>query len=148
MPILNSRAEKVTPKGEVLADSEGLARSGPVIPVIISHPNTTVPPVQGFAMIDTGATGTCFDVEAATRAGLPVIGNAKLTSASHANQPMPVFAGVIQFSVTNINLNVEKGMGVNLTSLDGNLVALIGRDVLKAAVFVYNGPDGHFSLSV
>lgn len=37
-------------------------------------------------------------------------------------------------------------MGANL---DGqNLIALIGRDVLQAAVLVYNGTDGAVSLSI
>ena len=38
------------------------------------------------------------------------------------------------------------GLGVELSGKDG-IVALIGRDLLKSAMFVYNGPDGTFALA-
>ena len=38
-------------------------------------------------------------------------------------------------------------MGVNLPSNKMDIIALIGRDLLEAAIPIYNGMDGHFSVS-
>ncbi len=157
MPILNIRTETKTKKGEVNPAPDGLAASGPVLPVTItlsdkamrSYAETgeqPLPAVNGLAMIDTGATTTCFDEAAAKKAGLPTIGVTSMSSASHPNHEVPLFSGKI--TTPTVTINVEKGMGANLSAVSNGLIALIGRDVLKSAVLVYNGPDGHFSLSI
>lgn len=68
-----------------------------------------------------------------------------MASASHPQHEVPIFAGKIVLD--NININVEAGMGVNLSGFP-QLVALIGRDLLQNAVFIYNGPDGSVSLAL
>ena len=121
----------------MVTDSHGqaLARQGTPVPDAIN----------GFALIDTGASGTCVDQQAATKAGLPVIDKTMMTSASHAEHEVLVFAGKLVIpEFTDINL--EYALGANL---DGqNLIALIGRDLLQSAVLVYNGTDGTVSLSI
>lgn len=157
MPILNIRAEIKNDKGEVIAAPEILAGSGPVIPVTITLSDEAQhafidrgekPPeaVTGFALIDTGANTTCFDEASARLAGLPTVGVTNMASASHANHEVPLFAGKI--IAPTLNINVEGGMGANLSAVGKGLVALIGRDLLKAALFTYNGPDGHFSIAL
>ena len=164
MPILNSRAEGVTEKGDVRPAPEFMVRLGPVVQVTIHVPDdvaqayadrgeTSPPPNNGYAIIDTGATTTCFDVEAAKAAGLPQIGDADMSSASHTSSRVPVFAGKIFVPGLGIGINIPEGMGANLSSINLNsdgeaLVALLGRDFLQNTVLVYNGPDGHFSLSM
>ena len=100
-------------------------------------------------MIDTGASKTCFDAEAAAEAGLPVVGTAQMASASHANHTVPTFAG--RLIGPTINISLEAGMGVSLSDVGadgtGRLIALLGRDALASAVLNYNGPDGSFSLA-
>ena len=157
MPILNSRIEGETEEGKKVPGRESLARLGPVIRVTLALPDEVlrafidrgekVPDaVSGLAMIDTGATTTCFDVDAAKRAGLPTVGAAQMTSASHASQNVPTFAGKI--ICPTITINVESGMGANLSSFGSQLIVLLGRDILGSAVLIYNGPDGHFSLAI
>ena len=46
----------------------------------------------------------------------------------------------------SLNFDVKSGFGVELSGIDG-IVALIGRDLLKIAIFVYNGPDETFTLA-
>ncbi len=164
MPILNFRAEGVTEKGDVRPAPELMAHLGPVVQVTIHVPEevaqayadrgeTSPPPINGYAIIDTGATMTCFDAEAAQAAGLPTIGDADMSSASHMSSRVPVFAGKIFVPGLGIGINIAEGMGANLSSInlknsDGEaLVALLGRDFLRNTVLVYNGSDGHFSLS-
>lgn len=157
MPILNSRAEGKTQAGEVIPAPEILANTGPVIPVTLTLPDDVQraciergeqppAPINGIAMIDTGASATCFDTDAAQRAGLPVVGVAQMTSASHASHQVPTFAGKIVCPA--VTINVESGMGANLSSVGDGLIALLGRDILKSAILTYNGPDGHFSLAM
>lgn len=69
-----------------------------------------------------------------------------MASATDHAVEVPVFAGQI-IVAGSININVEQGMGANLTGFPG-LLALLGRDVLSVGVLVYNGTDGSVSLSV
>ena len=159
MPILNSRTEGRTDDDPVPAP-EGLARLGPIIPVTLTLSDEALkayaargefppPTVNGFAMIDTGASTTCFDARAAQEAGLPTVGTAKMSSASHANHAVPTFAG--RLICPTIHVDVEAGMGANLSEIGGDgpgrLIALLGRDALASAILIYNGPDGSFSLA-
>ncbi len=157
MPILNFRAEGKTQAGEVVPAPEALANLGPVVPVTLALPDDVQrayvergeqppTPVNGLAMIDTGASATCFDTDAAQRARLPTVGVARMTSASHADHQVPTFAGKIV--CPTITIDVGSGVGANLSSVGDGLIALLGRDILKSAILTYNGPDGHFSLAM
>lgn len=133
-----------------------LVANGPVVPVTITIPDigerslvelrSPVPePVTGFALIDTGADCSCFDQSSALQAGLPIIGERTITSASHTKNELPLYAGKMLLPRLD-DLEVE-GVGVNLSGIDG-MVAIIGRDLLKNAIFVYNGLDGTYTLAV
>ena len=132
-----------------------LVARGPIVPVTItvpdavqsSHANLGSPipePVTGFALIDTRATSSCFDNSSALRAGLPTVGKSRMASASHPKNEVPLYAG--KMLLPGLNFDVKSGLGVELSGKDG-IVALIGRDLLKIAMFVYNGPDGTFTLA-
>lgn len=159
MPILNIRAEARAADGEQRPSPEMLATDGPIVPVTLTLTEETsrayvergesLPePVSGFAMIDTGATRTCLDEASARRAGFPITGIALMASATHANHEVPVFNGRIVM-VGSFNIDVVGGLGANLTAIgDLDLVALIGRDLLKDALFTYNGPGGSIALAI
>ena len=68
-----------------------------------------------------------------------------MTSATHANHEVPVFSGRIVMG--SFNVHVVGGLGANLAAFDG-LVALIGRDLLKDALFTCNGPVGSIDLAI
>ena len=156
MPTLNFRAETTNRAGQTVAAPAGLAQSGPLVPTMLmvsdSHrqllasQGKAVPDaVHGLALIDTGASNTCFDQQAALNAGLPVMDMGMMTSASHAKQDVPVFAGRLVIPEFT-NIDTEYALGANLGGQ--NLIALIGRDLLQSAVLVYNGTDGTVSLSI
>ena len=158
MPILNLRVESKNEKGEIHPAPEELTSTGPIIPVTLTLSDETQrvytdkgeqPPesVSGYAMIDTGATTTCFDQTCAKKAGLPIVGTSKMASATQREIEVPVFAGKIALTPSNIVINVEKGLGANLSAFNG-LVALIGRDLLGSSIFIYNGPAGSISISI
>ena len=132
------------------------ATGGPLVPVTLTlteeasrayaeHGGNLPEPVPGLAMIDTGATRTCFDEVSAGKAGFPITGNAPMTSATHADHEVPVFSGRIVMG--RFNIDVAEGLGANLAAFD-DLVALIGRDLLKDALFTWNGPGGSIALAI
>lgn len=156
MPTLNLRVEAKDQHGRPVPAPVGLAQGGPLMPVtlmvsdahrqaLVQQANPVPAAVNGTALIDTGASSTCIDQMAAEKAGLPTIQKAMMASASHAEHEVPVYAAKLvipQFSA----IDVPYAMGANLDGL--NLIALVGRDLLQAAVLVYNGTDGSIALSI
>jgi predicted aspartyl protease len=104
----------------------------------------TVPNKAGFALIDTGASNTCIDEQAARDLGLPVIDVGSMQSASHEKHPCNIYP--VQIVTPVVTLNSMRTMGANLGSQ--GLLILIGRDVLAVCTLFYNGPSGQFTLSL
>ena len=79
-----------------------------------------------------------------------MIDTAKLSSVTHPDHEVPVFAGHLSCPTLGNNIHVPRWMGVNLRPDETALrvVALIGRDLLQQALFIYNGQDGSFSLAL
>ena len=98
----------------------------------------------GLALIDTGASNTCIDEQAAQELGLPVIDVATMQSASHEQHPCSIYP--VQIITQVVTLNSQRTMGATLASQ--GLLILIGRDVLQACNLFYNGPAGQFTLSL
>ncbi len=161
MPILNTRlgADGRDAQGNPVAlpSNMALAHRGPVLAVtlrplelqrqaMVEQGQDMSPGVQGVALIDTGASQTCVDESAARAASIAVVGRGPVASASHDAHEVPIFAGQIEVAGLGA-FNAQKAFGVNILNSQG-IVALIGRDALQAAVFIYNGPDGSFSLSL
>lgn len=136
---------------------EALFRRGPVIPVVI-HPDAAfvialqaagkeIPqPVSGLALVDTGATTTCVDGDTALKMGLASNGTAKMCSASHDNADCLTYPVRLTFTGWNVNLDAAKAMGVSISKQ--GIIALVGRDLLKKCILVYNGADGSFSIAM
>ena len=161
MPILNIRigGEAEDGRGNIASLSPNMALQmiGPVVPVILSpleahlkavadRKDDMPPPISGRAMIDTGAATTCVDIDAARKADLAQVDSGIISSATHANEQVPVFAGQLAIESTQITINTHRAIGANLAP--HKLVALIGRELLAQCVFVYNGSDSSFSLSI
>ncbi len=157
MPIINIRVQKQNKEGRTIEPApEVLKQKGPVVLVTLAPTDDDQialrerreeisTPVTGFALIDTGAALSCIDIAAAQQAGLPVRGTSRMSSATHANQSVPVYAG--KLTMQNMNINIEGAMGANLSGFS-DIIALIGRDLLEQGVFIYNGVDGSVTLAV
>lgn len=104
-------------------------------------------PIVGFAIIDTGATVTAVDEGVCKRLGLQPTGMMKTAHAGGAeiracypiqvtfpNAPLPSFA-------------TPRAMSVNLQAGKSPYILLLGRDLLKNMVFVYNGFAGRFEIA-
>jgi predicted aspartyl protease len=139
-----------------LPPSQVLLQRGPVVQVTISlgtamsqilqqAGQSIPPPVSGLALIDTGATTTCINKEAADAMGLPVIDVGKMSSATHVDEPSNIHPIKIEFVGVPITVEVERAMCANLKQF--GLLALIGRDLLVHCNLVYNGFAGTITLS-
>ncbi len=159
MPILHSQAavQGKTPDGKTVQapPAMGLVLRGPVVQVSVTIEQNagrgltasgkSLPtPISGLALIDTGASNTCIDEQAAKELGLPVIDVANMQSATHDNHPCNIYP--IQIITPIITLNAPRAMGAALASQ--GLLVLIGRDVLEHCTLFYNGPVGQFTLSL
>ena len=160
MPILNTRVqgEAVDQHGNTvqLPPFQALEAAGPRLEMLISPLDEHVrvimqsgepapAPVPGLALIDTGASTTCIDQDAATQAGLAVVDSGPMHSATHANEIVPIFAGRLMI---NGFIAVEANRAYGATLAAQGLVALIGRDILARCQLNYNGVDGSFSLAI
>jgi predicted aspartyl protease len=113
---------------------------------LIKQGRTIPPPVQGLALIDTGAGSTCIDEAAAQKLQLPVVNVVNMASASHASTKAKVYPAKFQIAGLPININAPMSIGAPL-AVQG-LVALIGRDVLQHCTLIYNGHLGQISLCI
>lgn len=159
MPILHSQiaAQANTADGKTiqLPPATALQLRGPILQVsltieqnagkgLVAQGKTLPTPKSGLALIDTGASNTCVDEQAAKELGLPVIDVASMQSASHEKHSCNVYP--VQIITPIVTLNAPRAMGAALASQ--GLLVLIGRDVLQNCNLFYNGPAGQFTLSL
>jgi hypothetical protein len=110
------------------------------------------PPVNAQAIIDSGAEVTCVDSSLIQVLGLPLVGTVL------AN--LPAHGGVTASALHDASLTVVHPSGNARSNLVvGNLEVLelslapvgyhilLGRDVLAACRFLYNGPGNSFQLA-
>ena len=163
MPIFNSFHRQQTPGPGGQAAPLALLTFGPFIPVQIEAPSVLVSqleaegrqlptPVPGFALIDTGATLTAIDETAIAQLGVQPIDVATVGTAG-GPQPRPVYPARLSFPGTPLGtLEFGRLLSVNLAGQQvplqhGQIIVLIGRDILQHCVLVYNGPGAMFSLA-
>ncbi len=163
MPVENRFAAIPDGSGGFLDFKNALAWQGPILPVQVEIPTALaallqkegkpVPtPVQGVALIDTGAGVSGIDATVVARLGLQPVGQVtvagvtgeKLRSKYPATFDFPgtslpkmSFAELVEAEISN----------QQVPGSSGPLVALIGRDILHHFVLIYNGVSGAFTLS-
>lgn len=158
MPILHSQitahTKSLDGKTVEVPPAAALQLRGPILQVsvtveqnlgkgLIAQGKALPEPKSGLALIDTGASNTCIDEQAAKELGLPVIDVANMQSASHEKHPCNIYP--VQIITPIVTLNAPRAMGAALVSQ--GLLVLIGRDVLQSCALFYNGPAGQFTLT-
>lgn len=159
MPILHNhyQFQGLRPDGTPtpIAPRIGLQLQGPVgqatvslspafIAAITDRGEVLPAPASGLVLIDTGASSTCIDLDAASAMGLPVIDVAKMTSATHNDVECPVYP--IQVQIVGLPLVFQARRALGAALKPQGFLALIGRDALASALFIYNGPTGEITL--
>lgn len=161
MPILHSQltGQGQTPDGKQvnLHPAVVMPQRGPLVQVAITlaqpfamsltQTGKQVPqPIHGMALIDTGASITCVDEEAAKAMNLPVIDVGTMHSASHSKTPSNLYPVQIQIIGFPIQFQQPRTMGAALKSQ--GLLMLLGRDLLQRCTLFYNGLTGQITLSL
>ena len=161
MPILHLQlsGEGLTPDGRTVTIPHAVAlqQRGPVVQVSVTVEETIArtlaeqgrelpTPLTGLGLIDTGASVTCIDEEAARRLGLPVIDVERMSSATHAQVDRNVYPIQVEVIGFPIRLQAPRAIGAELSPQ--GLLLLIGRDVLQICTLFYNGPTGELTLSI
>ena len=137
----------------------GLVIAGPRLSVSINLPkiildnrqskNEPIPDaINGEALIDTGASHTCIDDSTASQLGLKIIDTVSLQTPSGTSTHNRYMISV-NFVGANNNLpNIPKLSVIGADLKNQGILVLLGRDLLRSCVLVYNGAMGHFSISL
>lgn len=130
-----------------------LEDSGPVIPVTIGIPAAleefcaekgyAIPaPASGYALIDTGAAVSAVHEQILLDMGVQPIDSMPTQTAHGAGRSF-VYPAKVGFPALNIeNYRMDRLVGSELkwaTSEGKEIVMLLGRDILKFMLLVYNG---------
>lgn len=114
--------------------------------VIIAGGGTPPAPVAGHALVDTGASGSVVRQGIPGQLGLNPVGVVPVMTATTgtAAVTMPTYAVrfVLPNSITFEAVAIEANLGPQ------QIDAILGRDILRAAVFVYNGTTDSYTIAV
>jgi Aspartyl protease len=138
-----------------------LTETGPLVSVEISLPaalrkylsenGQPIPaPQSGFALVDTGASATAVDQTIFDTLGIQQIDTIP-TSTPHGASTSPVYPANFTFPGLNLtDMPMERVIGCNLkwTNIEGKeVIMLLGRDLLRYFLMVYNGLSSDLFLS-
>jgi len=127
--------------------AQSLRQDGPLLDVelyAMCEDGSLCPPVQGKALVDTGADHTAVDTSAL--AGARTSGSYLAQGATSEAVRLPIYDVLLGFPGTTLeDVVVEHAAGTAHLKSQG-LVALLGRDVLERGVLTHDGPAGAFSL--
>lgn len=135
-----------------------LASEGPEFPVRIGvHPalaqellrrgDQPPAPVEGMALVDTGASQTLVDSRVIEQLDIPPVGVQRMRTFL-SGEPVP-----LSTHFTSIRLGDERPwdglvVAAPLAVQRPETIALIGRDLLRRARFVYEGRDGRIRIEL
>lgn len=136
---------------------EHLRAVGPTIPIVITVPDVLIAvlgeqgkiiiPVDGLALIDTGASSTMVDETVLKSLGVNAVSVRDVGTPNGAS-PMNIYPAKLTFPGTDLPaLNFNGVLSSPYLKAQQNIIALIGRDILQHGSFTYNG-DGHISISL
>ncbi len=158
MPVFTNRFSSVPSPTPAFPD--GLQLAGPVVAVQVGVPDLLakflsdkgqpVPPsATGLALIDTGATMSAVNEQTVTSLGVKPVGTVMVGTAG-GPKLQPLFAVKAFLPQPSLTVNYAQVTGADLAghSIMGQpIIMLIGRDVLRTAILVYDGPSGQFTLA-
>lgn len=102
-------------------------------------------PLKVLAMIDTGATGSVIQQGLLSTLGIFPVGTVCICTPSSTNVQCPVYA--VQILFPSLKMTMTKR--IIEAPLQGQQIQfLIGRDILRHAVFIYQGPTDSFTLAI
>jgi len=156
MPVYNKHYPDAHNRVGTPDSAARLATEGPTVPVAIgltpsvisylrSHGRPIAMPLAGLALIDTGATVCAVDEALIRSLNVPPSGVTTIATPSGVAQHA-TFPAALSFPGTTLpDVSFADVIGAPLRGQ--GIVAIIGRNVLRNFVLIYNGPGGMVSLS-
>jgi hypothetical protein len=141
-------------------ESDQLERNGLLIPVMVSLPEALVAlrssegkhisgPIRGMALLDTGAYVSAIDAAVFEHFAMTAIDRIGFNSAG-GQARSEVFPVKLSFPELDIpKLEMERVIGCNLGwtgKRDDEFLMLMGRDILRKFLVVYDGVHGEWLL--
>jgi predicted aspartyl protease len=140
VPIFNAESPNLALDGPLVEVTFGLLRSAQLALTSSDEPLPT--PIRATALIDTGASGSVVKASLLQPLGLHPVGTVTVNTPTSHDVSCPTFA--VQMTLPNGFVDVT----VIEAPLDGqNIEALIGRDVLRHGLLIYQGITNQFTLS-
>ena len=137
MPLAD--AGFVDPGGK--PDHAALVEFGPSLEVVVSSfVDPPQPPTEGHtthALVDTGATQSCIDMQVAESLGLPVVDFVMMAGAAGASRH-PLYAARVAIPALEI-FQFGAFAGVDLAAGGQPHRVLLGRTFLAGTVMIYDG---------
>lgn len=164
MPVFSAGAGVVTPQG-FRPEPRTLAFYGPIMQVQIEVPQAlarvliergeSVPsPVEGVALVDTGASFTAVSESAMQTLGIAPIDVAGNIGTAGGVAQRNIYPARVTFPGSDLpTIEFNRMISVDLAGqivplpVGRPVLLLFGRDLLSRFVLVYNGPGASWSLS-
>lgn len=102
-------------------------------------------PVTGYALIDTGASVTSVDVSILDSLGIRAVGQLPISTPSGSSN-QGIYSCQFSFPGTPIPVLPFVNVVGSLLKTQG-ILALIGRDLLRSFLLIYDGVHGSWTLS-
>jgi hypothetical protein len=126
----------------------------PDIAKVLTEAGQPVPqPRAGIGLVDTGATNSCVHESILADLGISPVGvRPAATAAGPVDQNL--YPVRISFPGEGWTLDLTSAAGVDLSGFQvqtkppQDLIALLGRDLLKNWVLIYNGPGGVWTVAM
>lgn len=148
------------PPDAVNSSRRKLEQYGPIISIQISPSDQIsqllslsggeVPaPVQGWGIVDTGASTTAIYRDVLSQIGSNPIGTVNVNTAGTPSV-LDIYPAKINFPGTDIVRDFEEVIGMERefgSYANLPIIGLIGREVLSDCVFIYNGITGIYTLT-
>lgn len=140
--------------GKPIHPASTLSAYGPLVDVVVSVPSNlhssftdagkqVPPPLRIAAMIDTGCTRTAIDKEIIEKLQIAPTGTTTSLTAS-GPAPVELFPVQIDFPALQAGILIPQAMSCDLSGQ--TIDALVGCDLLKHFVMIYDGIAGRVTL--
>ncbi len=145
MPVHNVHPDGHSNASFDLLESQGLLLGievsiGEALAASLNSTGLPIPqPRSGAALVDTGASCCCVEESHLISLGLQPIDQTEVHS-PNGNRTQNIYLARLTFPGTLMPTLEMPVVGIQMNQ--GNTISLIGRDVLRYCVLIYNGPMG------
>lgn len=142
MPSFTTQIPNLQVAGPIVQVRLTVARE--VEEALLRNSQNVPPPIPLNALIDTGATGTVISADIVTRLNLSPVGVTLINTPSSTNVRCLEYL-VLLLLPNNLRITT---VAIAAPLQGQNVNCLIGRDVLKLGVLIYNGYMNTFTFSI